>query len=388
MTAPQLGKQKLPSVLRRLPFLVLALGLLLLGLWAGLLRMDWPWPLLLATLPMAHGPLMINGFLGTLIGLERAVALQARWAYAAPLLTAGGVILLVAGGGPWGIVLLLCGNLAFLAVMGKIVAIHPTVDAGVIASGGGLLLIGNGLWLVGWPISQLVLWWAGFLILTIAGERLELSRLLRLSRPVVLAFVALITLYAVSLLIGLLWLRLGIQLSGVALIALAGWLLRYDIASRRVKAGGQARFVALALLSGYVWLGISGLLMLIYGGYGAGPYYDALLHTLFLGFVFTMIFGHAPIVFPAVLRRPLTYTGWFYTHLILLHLTLILRVAGDLLLWWPGRQWGALLNGVVLLLFLLNTLWALRRRRQPLTAAVPVTGCEQPGARGIIAKLT
>lgn len=383
MTTPQLGKQKLPTVLRRLPFLALALGLLLLGLWGGLLRMGWPWPLIVATLPMAHGPLLINGFLGTLIGLERTVALQARWAYAAPLLTASGAILLLAGGGPWGMGLLLCGNLVFLVVMGKIVAIHPSVDAGVIALGGGLLLIGNGLWLAGWSISQLVLWWAGFLILTIAGERLELSRLLRLSRPVVLAFVAVVTLYAVSLLIGLFWLGLGTQLSGVALIALAGWLMRYDIASRRVKAGGQARFVALALLSGYVWLGVSGLLMFVYAGYGAGPYYDALLHTLFLGFVFTMIFGHAPIVFPAVLQRPLTYTGWFYTHLLLLHLTLLLRVTGDLLLWWPGRQWGGLLNGVVLLLFLLNTLWALRRRRQPLTVAPPVTGYSQPGAHGI-----
>lgn len=139
---------------RRLPVLALALGLLLFGLWAGLLRMGWPWPLLLATLPMAHGPLMINGFLGTLIGLERAVALGRWWAYSAPLLMAGGVVLVMSGGGAWGIALLLGGNLAFLAVMAWIIAIHPTVDGGVIALGVGLLLVGNGLWLAGRSINS------------------------------------------------------------------------------------------------------------------------------------------------------------------------------------------------------------------------------------------
>lgn len=345
---------------RRLPVLALALGLLLFGLWAGLLRMGWPWPLLLATLPMAHGPLMINGFLGTLIGLERAVALGRWWAYSAPLLMAGGVVLVMSGGGAWGIALLLGGNLAFLAVMAWIIAIHPTVDGGVIALGVGLLLVGNGLWLAGWPINQLVFWWAGFLILTIAGERLELSRLLRLSQGVVLRLLAGVGLYLAGLLVGLYRAPVGVQISGVAMLAIAAWLLRYDIASRRIKSGGQARFVALALLSGYLWLWGSGLLALRYANYGAGPYYDALLHTLFLGFVFPMIFGHALIVFPAVLQRRLTYTPWFYSHLILLHLSLLVRISGDLLLWWPGRQWGGLLNGVVLILFLVNTVSALR----------------------------
>ena len=44
-----------------------------------------------------------------------------------------------------------------------------------------LWLVGNTCWLVGWPVPQVVPWWSGFLVLTIAGERLELSRLLRLS---------------------------------------------------------------------------------------------------------------------------------------------------------------------------------------------------------------
>uniref|UniRef100_UPI00397A8013 hypothetical protein n=1 Tax=Salmonella sp. SAL4432 TaxID=3159887 RepID=UPI00397A8013 len=51
----------------RVPLLVLGLGALLAGLWAGLLRLGWPVPLPQPLLPAAHGPLMVSGFLGTLI---------------------------------------------------------------------------------------------------------------------------------------------------------------------------------------------------------------------------------------------------------------------------------------------------------------------------------
>lgn len=43
---------------------------------------------------------------------------------------------------------------------------------------------------------------------------------------------------------------------------------------------------------------MSGALALMAGQQVAGPLYDAMLHTFFLGFVFGMIFGHAPIIFP------------------------------------------------------------------------------------------
>jgi hypothetical protein len=100
---------------------------------------------------------------------------------------------------------------------------------------------------------------------------------------------------------------------------------------------------------------------LLFGGVTAGPRYDAMLHAIFVGFVFSMIFGHAPIVFPAVFNKSIDFQPVFYGHLTLLHLSLILRVGGDLLLWWPGRQWGGLLNAAALLLFLVNTIRAIFR---------------------------
>ena len=72
-----------------------------------------------------------------------------------------------------------------------------------------------------------------------------------------------------------------------------------------------------------------------------------------------MIFGHAPIIFPAVLGRPLPYRRAFYLHLVLLQITLIMRIGGDLFNLPLLRQWGGLLNVIVLLIFLGNMVWSL-----------------------------
>lgn len=345
----------------RLPLLALALISMLSAAWAGLIRLGWGWPYWADALPAAHGPLMIGGFLGALIGLERAVALGRRWAYLAPGLAATGGALGFLGAPAWLAALAITGaSLALLAVMAAIWRIHPTLFSAVIAAGVALWLAGNGLWLAGQPIAYATPWWMGFLILTIAGERLELSRMLRLPAAVTGAFLAAIA----CLLIGLLWSLMdfgaGMRVAGGGMALLALWLLRYDIAWRRVKAGGQARFISFSLLSGYVWLAVGGLLTLWLGGVTAGPYYDAMLHTVLLGFVFAMIFAHAPIIFPAVLQLPVAYAPWFYSHLVVLHLGLSLRVVGDLALWMTGRQWGGLVNAVALLLFLFNTVNSIR----------------------------
>jgi hypothetical protein len=137
------------------------------------------------------------------------------------------------------------------------------------------------------------------------------------------------------------------------------WLGRQDIARRTVRLHGLTRFTALCLLSGYVWLGIGGLLMLGAGPVAAGLVYDAVLHAVFVGFVMAMIFGHAPIIFPAVLGRPMPFSRRFYAHLALLHASLALRVAGDLTGWIHGRQGGGLFNTAAVVLFLASTVAAL-----------------------------
>jgi len=116
----------------RYPLLFTALLALLAATWAGLLRIGWLLPTT-GGLAAAHGPLMVSGFLGTLIGLERAVALAAlgrRWVYIAPILSALGVVTSLLGLpiGPW---LLTAGSLALIAVLGEIIRRQPRVDRGL-----------------------------------------------------------------------------------------------------------------------------------------------------------------------------------------------------------------------------------------------------------------
>ena len=223
-----------------------------------------------------------------------------------------------------------------------------------LAAGAGCWLAGNLLWLAGQSVFAVVPWWAGFLVLTIAGERLELSRFLPPSPVAQRVFIAVLA----GLTFGMV---LNAQLFGAALLALALWLLRQDIARRTVKDTGLTRFIAVCLLSGYAWLALAGATMLAAGLAPGSAAYDAALHALMLGFVFSMVFGHAPIIFPAVLRVAVPYHPVFYVPLALLHLSLALRLAGDLAVQPDWRSMGGALNAVALLAFILNTIAAVIR---------------------------
>ena len=96
--------------------------------------------------------------------------------------------------------------------------------------------------------------------------------------------------------------------------------------------------------------------MLSAGGLVPGsPAYDAALHALALGFVFSMVFGHAPIIFPAVLRVAVPYHPWFYVPLALLHGSLLVRLAGDAMGDFAWTRAGGLGNAVALLAFIVST---------------------------------
>jgi hypothetical protein len=95
-----------------------------------------------------------------------------------------------------------------------------------------------------------------------------------------------------------------------------------------------------------------------------GPVYDAILHAVFLGFVFSMVFGHAPIIFPAVTGFNIHYHPIFYLHLLLLHISLLMRIIGDLA-GLPGLHTVAgIVNAVTLVIFILNTVAAVIRGRR------------------------
>ena len=346
------------------PALVLpAVAALLAGLYAGLVRVGWGVPPLTSGLAAAHGPLMVCGFLGTGIGLERAVALGRRAGFVFPALTGLGVVALLAGSpAPWAAVLVLAGSGGLLGASVGIVLRQPALHHVTLALGALAWLGGNALWLAGWPVYRVVPWWVAFLVLTIAGERLELSRVLRLPRGARVAFTAIVAALLAGVAVGTALPEAGERLVGIGLVATALWLLANDVARRTVRQSGLTRFIAVAMLSGYAWLAVGGALFVVEAArLVGGPPYDAVLHAVFVGFVFSMIFGHAPIILPAVLRVVLEYGAHFYAHLALLHASLVVRVAGDLAGWWEVRRWGALLNVAAILLFVASSARAVRR---------------------------
>src|SRR5690606_34308464 len=126
-------------------------------------------------------------------------------------------------------------------------------------AGSGCWVVGTGLWCVGYEVPDLVGWWLGFLVLTIASERLELSRLLRPPSTARVTFLAAVLLIALGAALGILT-RSGATVFGLGLLATVAWLCRYDIAMRTIRGRGQTRFFAAAMLTGYGWLGGAGLL--------------------------------------------------------------------------------------------------------------------------------
>ncbi|HET8743662.1 MAG TPA: hypothetical protein VFM41_13660 [Gaiella sp.] len=354
-------------MIARVRYPLLALGLLALvcGVWAGLLRFGWGLPRGRANLVELHGPLLVFGFLGTVISLERAVALRRVWGYLAPAGSLAGVALLLAGvrKGVGELVLLLAGCV-LVALFGVILRRHATAPGATMALGALLWVAGDALWLGGKPFVQVVPWWVGFLVLTIVGERLELAALARLTRLGRLAFAALTMMFVAGLALSAVDADDGTRLAGVALVGYALWLGHFDIARYTVRRPGLPRFVALALLPGYVWLAVGGTLWAVDGATVAGFAHDAGLHAIFVGFVFSMIFGHAPVIFPGVLGIDIPFRRAFYVHLALLHAGLVLRIGGDLSEDLALARRGGLLNAIAIGLFIVATLGsaALARR--------------------------
>jgi hypothetical protein len=346
----------------RISMLACGFAALALGTGAGLARMGWQFPLPRADLAAWHGALMVSGFFGTLISLERAVALSERWAYAAPLAGALGVIFSLAIPVPQlaaGLAAL--ASLIFVCASTAIFLRQRALSTLTLVLGAVSWLAGNALWLFAGSIPAATPWWIGFLVLTIAGERLELSRLLPPSPRAKMLFGAIVAVFFVAQALTLVARDAGWTLLAATLLTLSLWLARQDVARRTVREHGLTRFIALCLLSGYAWLAMGAIALLVGGtAYGSATW-DTGLHAVMLGFVFSMVFGHAPIIFPAVTRAAVPYHRSFYLPLALLHISLALRIAGSLGGMADWRQAGGAANALALLLFVLSTISAVVR---------------------------
>jgi hypothetical protein len=333
VSVPRRGPRSALAAIALPAFALLVAAALLGAIAGGLLRADAAWPALrdstlAAQAAVRHAALMLPVFLGTVVAIERAVALKRPWGFAAPALSGVAGLALLAGATGPAAGLMVMAALLFTAVNMVVVARQRAAHTVLLLAGALALLIGNGLFALGDAAASTAVlsWWFAFPVLTIAAERLEMTRLTRRhpsALPTLLAAVA-----ALGIGAALTSYRPveGGALYGVALMALAAWLFRFDIARRTVRAEGLARYMAVCLLAGYAWLAIAGLAWL---GMALGcPGRDMALHALGLGFIVSMVMGHAPVILPAVARVKLHFSGWFYLPLALLHGSLALRLFG------------------------------------------------------------
>jgi hypothetical protein len=326
---------------------------LLAGLAGGLLRAGVPLPDALmgdwiGPAVSAHAFLMICCFMGTVIGIERAVAVKKPWAFAAPVLSGLAGWAVLAGDSSLARWLAVASGMAFVAV--NVLVVMRQRAAYTV-----LLLVAALAWLTGqvlhaadWTAVAVVPWWFSFLVLTIAAERLEMTRLMRRRAGAAAALYALLFAMLLGALVSAGWPVVGGLLYGLSLAGLASWLIGFDIARRTVRSHGLSRYMAVCLLLGYAWLALAGA---AWAASALGlPWRDAALHGLALGFVFSMMLGHAPVILPAVARVKLQFSGFFYVPLALLHATLCVRLA-----WGHGndamRAAGASGNALAIALF-------------------------------------
>lgn len=308
--------------------LVLAAGAsIVAGLAGGLARLGLVPPL--STPAEHHGALMICGFFGTLIALERAVAQGGAAALAVPALAAGGAVLLVLGfTGPAAAAFLLAG-LGLFAITATAACRVPALFTAVMTLGAALWPLGTARWLAGASVAEVAYAWLGFLTLTITAERIELSRLTQPGLAAKALLVAIVTVFAAALVAGQPWTRSGLMAASLGALAL--WLAVNDIAAWTIRGSGAARFSAVCLLLGYGWLLVAALALAWWPPAGSAFGHDAAVHAIGLGFVLSMVFAHAPIILPAVVGARVRYVPALYTPVVMLELAVAARIVGDVL---------------------------------------------------------
>lgn len=280
-----------------------------------------------ATAAEHHGALMVCGFFGTLIALERAAAYGAAWALAVPGLAAAGSFLLGLGMVPQAAAAFLAAGIGLLVLTGASAWKRPALFMVVMTLGAALWPIGTCWWLSGRPVAEASWAWLGFLILTITAERIELSRLAAPGMVGKGTLVVILAVFVAAVLTGQPW--TGSSVLAGSLVALALWLLANDVAVRTVRTRGLPRFAATCLLLGYGWLIVAAATLALLPPSDTAFGHDAAVHAVGIGFVLSMVFAHAPIILPAVVGVRVRYAPALYVPVAVLQAAVAARILGD-----------------------------------------------------------
>lgn len=337
-------KQTKPIFL--LPLIALSL---LIGIWTGWIRIGWNFPFTQNS--GDHGALMVGGFIGTLICLERTSNFKNKIALLIPFVNALSIVFFLVKLPHVAFWFLLAGSIGLTLIYLKLYFEFSEIYILPMTAGAFCYLIGNTLLIKTNFYPQAAMWWIAFLYFTILGERLELSRYLQIKTIHRTILIILLAVYIAGILIP--FHGSGGYVTAVSLIGSALWLFKYDMAKKSLQREGQHFYSGVVLLTGYFWLIITGLFM-AYGSYSS-LVYDAVIHSFFLGFVFSMIFAHAPIILPGVLKLQISiFNRSLYFWFALIQVSLIIRILGSVLPSTDLKIIGGFTNGIAILGFLIN----------------------------------
>jgi hypothetical protein len=332
---------------------------LIAGIWAGLLRLGWEIPL--TAVAVHHGAIMVGGFLGSLIALEKAIPLKKGMVLIVPVISALSLVMVVPGYYHAGLYFLIAGSVGLLFIHGYYSILHPRdLSIKLMLVGAGCLIVGNIMLMKTQFYPASFPWWMGFLLFTITAERIELSKFLPVSANLKYVLLIFLGLFLLGLLIP--FHGAGKYISAVAMIGIALWMLKHDVMRIGLKKKGLTRFSSVALLTANGWLIVNGVLLITMPE--AAYTYDILVHSFFIGYVFAMIFAHGPIILPGVLgitNKP--FHGVLYGWLFLVQGSLLLRLIADSLLNIEWRKLSGIFSGAGILLYFITLLVLVTRER-------------------------
>jgi hypothetical protein len=333
---------------------------LLLGIYTGWVRIGWQMPI--GTLPIGHhGVIMTGSFLGTLICLERAVVMKAKWPMILPLIMVASLPVLLFENINLAYQLLILGSFGYLIISIQFVAKFKNISDYLLLIGALFQLCANVVLYITHSYPMAFAGWMLFLVFTIVGERLNLTRFLPTTKSDRIE----LYLWLFFLVLSTAFYHFGSAiLVGLCFMGLAQWLLRNDIAVINSRNIGSYKFLGYSLIAGYLWLIITGVISFQKQG---NPFlYDALLHSFFIGFAFNMIMAHAPIIFPGIIKinvKP--HHSILFVWLGLLNISLLLRIIGDFTQNGILRKAGGIINGISILAYLLSVAYLIFKQKQP-----------------------
>jgi len=334
------------------PWIILAL---ITGLLAGLSKLGWNFPV--GDLTGIHGLIMVGGFLGTIICFEKTAPLENRRHLLFPIVSGLSVLFMVVGNITVALILQLVASLGLISAYFQWSKKTKEPYYQIMMIGSLAWLIATAGILAGRAVPLVIHWWMAFVLFTIVGERMELTRFLPLKKTNRSMLFIFLFLFLAGIFMP--YHSYGKLVLGLALMLAGAWLLRFDIVRFSINKTGQHRYIAILLLVGYVWLLVSGILIML--GSTIPNQYGITVHTFFLGFTFSMIFAHGPIILPGLIKKNIKiYSRSLYLWITGFHLTLLMRIVSDIMGNAEILRYSGLLNAIFILIFFGNLMYNTR----------------------------